>query len=157
MPNYGDATYWDDRYTQQKNTTFDWLESWNDIKDIIEKHAVQGFYEVSGNPCDDEDSMKVRAKTKVLNLGCGNSILVEDMYDEGYKQVWNMDISEVCIHQMHNRNLKARPELKWDVMDCRDLKYEDNFFDLIVDKSTIDALLCGSFAMFNVAVMLKEC
>ena len=33
--------------------------------------------------------------------------------------------------------------MKWDVMDVRDLKYEDNSFDLIVDKSTIDALLCG--------------
>ena len=42
-------------------------------------------------------------------------------------------------------------------MDCRDLKYEDEFFEMIIDKSTIDALLCGSFAYLNVAIMLKEC
>ena len=47
--------------------------------------------------------------------------------------------------------------MKWDVMDVRELKYEDGFFDLIVDKSTIDALLCGDQAYLNVAIMLREC
>ena len=47
--------------------------------------------------------------------------------------------------------------MKWEVMDVRELKYPDEMFDLIIDKSTIDALLCGNYAFFNVAVMLKEC
>ena len=47
--------------------------------------------------------------------------------------------------------------MKWDVMDCRDLTYEDEHFDLIVDKSTIDALLCGENAYLSVALMLAEC
>jgi ubiquinone/menaquinone biosynthesis C-methylase UbiE len=41
-------------------------------------------------------------------------------------------------------------------MDARDLKYKDNFFDLVIDKSTIDALLCGDFSFLNVAIMTKE-
>lgn len=68
-----------------------------------------------------------------------------------------MDISSVCIEQMKDRNLKLRPHMKWDVMDVRELKYKDGFFDLIVDKSTIDALLCGDMAYLNVAIMLREC
>ena len=44
----------------------------------------------------------------------------------------------------------------YEVMDVRDLKYEDNSFDLAVDKSTIDALLCGEDAFINVAKMIKE-
>jgi len=91
-----------------------------------------------------------------LNLGCGNSILCEDMYDQGFRQIYNMDISSVCIAQMAERN-KSRPEMKWEVMDVRELKYPTGKFDLIVDKSTIDALLCGNFAYLNVAIMLKEC
>ena len=50
-----------------------------------------------------------------------------------------------------------RPNMKWDVMDCRDLKYNDESFDLIIDKSTIDALLCGDKAYLNVAIMMNEC
>ena len=68
-----------------------------------------------------------------------------------------MDISNVCIQQMADRNKKTRPSMKFDVMDCRDLKYQNEQFDLIIDKSTIDALLCGNFAFINVAIMMKEC
>jgi ubiquinone/menaquinone biosynthesis C-methylase UbiE len=58
---------------------------------------------------------------------------------------------------MAERNKKQRPEMIWEVMDVRALNYDDEMFDLIVDKSTIDALLCGNFAYLNVAIMLKEC
>ena len=149
MPNYGEATYWDDRYNL-KNTTFDWLESWSEIKDITETNAVKG---IEGT---DEDKKKQRANVSVLNLGCGNSILPEDMYDDGYLRIDNMDISSVCIEQMKERN-ELRPHMTWKTMDARELKYPDETFDLIIDKSTIDALLCGNFAYINVAIMLKEC
>ena len=42
-------------------------------------------------------------------------------------------------------------------MDCTDMTYGDNTFDLIIDKSTIDAILCGDNADLMVAKMLKEC
>ena len=45
MPNYGDAWYWDQRYTQQKNTTFDWLEGWTDIAETVEKYAIDGLFQ----------------------------------------------------------------------------------------------------------------
>jgi hypothetical protein len=41
-------------------------------------------------------------------------------------------------------------------MDVRDLQYEDNSFDLIIDKSTMDALLCGDQSFLNTAIMTKE-
>lgn len=41
-------------------------------------------------------------------------------------------------------------------MDVRKLKYSNSSFDFIVDKSTIDALLCGENSYLNVAIMLKE-
>ena len=75
------------------------------------------------------------------------------MHDEGYRNIWNMDISEECIQEMKQK----RPDMKWEVMDARDLSYESQMFDLIIDKSTIDALLCDKFAQINLAIMLKEC
>lgn len=41
-------------------------------------------------------------------------------------------------------------------MDVRDLKYANDTFDLAIDKSTIDALLCGDHSFLNVAIMTKE-
>ena len=44
----------------------------------------------------------------------------------------------------------------YEVMDCTDLKYENNSFDVVLDKSTIDALLCGANSFLTVAQMIKE-
>lgn len=41
-------------------------------------------------------------------------------------------------------------------MDVTDLKYESNTYDFAVDKSTIDALLCGDDSFLNVAKMTRE-
>jgi hypothetical protein len=40
-------------------------------------------------------------------------------------------------------------------MDCTNMKFPSDYFDLIIDKSTIDALLCGDNAFLNTALMLK--
>ena len=56
---------------------------------------------------------------------------------------------------MSHRNF-SRKKMKYETMDCCNLKYEDNFFDIVIDKSTIDAILCGDNAFLNTALMLKE-
>ena len=137
MPNYGDKTYWEDRYKSSENTTFDWLENYSALQDII-------------------SSLNIPKETgQILNLGCGNSEFAEDMYNDGYKNIKNIDISHNVIKTMAERN-KDKEGMVYEVMDVRDLKYENNSFDLAVDKSTIDALLCGEDAFINVAKMIKE-
>ena len=42
-------------------------------------------------------------------------------------------------------------------MDVRSMRFAPNTFDLILDKSTIDALLCGESAFMNTAIMMREC
>ena len=49
IPNYGEAGYWDDRYDgEEKGQTFEWLQSWKDLKNLIEKEAVEGIYKEIG-------------------------------------------------------------------------------------------------------------
>jgi len=38
-----------------------------------------------------------------------------------------------------------------------DLQYKNESFDFLIDKGTLDALLCGDKAIMQTAVMLKEC
>jgi ubiquinone/menaquinone biosynthesis C-methylase UbiE len=135
MPEYGDPQYWDKRYQAQKDKTFDWLQDYSALKFIIER---------------------ICSKTsKILMLGCGNSILSEEMYKDGYQSIYNIDISEAVIQQMSERD-KELTLMKYEVMDCTDLKYPDGFFDTVIDKSTIDALLCGSDPFLTTAKMTKE-
>lgn len=48
---------------------------------------------------------------------------------------------------MAERNAETRPEMQFQVMDITNMnELESNSFDLAIDKSTIDALLCGEDA-----------
>lgn len=58
---------------------------------------------------------------------------------------------------MAHRNAQTRPELEWVVSDCRKMDFQNGVFDLVIDKSTMDALLCGKNSFLNVARMLRQC
>jgi ubiquinone/menaquinone biosynthesis C-methylase UbiE len=90
-----------------------------------------------------------------LILGCGNARFSEDMYDDGFHHIYNIDISSVCIKQMRERN-SHRTGMSYEVMDVCEMAYPSEFFDIAIDKSTIDALLCGDNSFYNVARMTKE-
>lgn len=91
MPNYGDPIYWEDRYNEQNSTTFDWLEDFETLKPII-------------------DEFKLDKSCKILNLGCGNSEFCENMHDDGYENIYNIDICDNVINFMKDRN-KTRKNL----------------------------------------------
>lgn len=141
MPNYGDPAYWDQRYRDQEGKTFDWLEDFDNLKPYIQK-------------------LNLPANPKVIVLGCGNAEFSEDLYDDTdlcIKDIANIDISPVVIQQMNERNQNSiRPGMIFEVGDVMDMKYRSDTFDLAVDKSTIDALLCGENSFLNVAKMTKE-
>lgn len=94
---------------------------------------------------------------KILMLGCGNADLSADMYDNGYKNITNVDFSKVVIEQMINKNGVERPEMTWQVLDITDMSvFETDTFDIVIDKSTIDSLFCTEDYILQVASMLKE-
>jgi 2-polyprenyl-3-methyl-5-hydroxy-6-metoxy-1,4-benzoquinol methylase len=91
MPNYGDPKYWEDRYNEQKDVTFDWLEDYESLKSIIYDFHLD-------------------KSAKLINMGCGNSEFCENMYDDGYHNVYNIDICENVIQNMKERN-KTREKM----------------------------------------------
>lgn len=136
MPKYGDKDYWIERYDEQDGTTYDWLEDYDSIKPIL-------------------DELNIKKESMILNVGCGNSEFSEKMYDDGYTHNYNIDICENVIQFMSERN-KNKKGLNFKVMDVLNMKFKDEIFDLVVDKSTIDALLCGTHSFMKVAQMTKE-
>ena len=42
-------------------------------------------------------------------------------------------------------------------MDVCNMSYPENFFDVAIDKSTIDTILCGENPVLNCFTFLKEC
>lgn len=49
-------------------------------------------------------SQYVRKDDNILMVGCGNSRLSEDMFDDGFTTLTNIDVSRVVVEQMVARN-----------------------------------------------------
>ena len=93
MPDYGDPKYWDERYEKSGvDNTFDWLESFQSLSGVLDQFLID-------------------KKMRILILGCGNAEFSEDLYDAGFENVINIDISSVCINQMNERNKDKRPNM----------------------------------------------
>lgn len=133
-PDYGNEQYWENRYKDEQQP-FDWYFQWKSLS----PHLSQ-FLDRSG---------------KSLVIGCGNSTMSSEMLSDGFEEIYNIDISPTVISQM-KEVYKKFPQLIWDVMDCTDLKYEDNTFQSIFDKGTIDALLCNENSKMQISKLLKE-
>ena len=77
---------------------------------------------------------------QILNIGCGNSLFSEELYDSGYKNIKNIDFSEKVIKKMRKRSSKIRPEMIYEVGDVFNMKFEGGSFDAVMDKGTLDAV-----------------
>jgi hypothetical protein len=52
------------------------------------------------------------------------------------------------IDKMRTRNV-SRPEMTWLEMDMLQLTFDDNFFDVVIDKATMDALMVDEGDVWN--------
>lgn len=84
----------------------------------------------------------IKTKDDILMIGCGNSSLSADLYDIGFKQIVNIDISHVVIKQMSQINAIKRPGMEFIQMDALSMSaFSDGKFSVVLDKGTLDALM----------------
>ncbi|WVZ85250.1 hypothetical protein U9M48_032197 [Paspalum notatum var. saurae] len=107
--------------------SFEWYAEWPDLQapllELLGAAAVAG------------------AAPEVLVPACGSSALSERLYDAGFRRVTSVDFSRVVIADMLRRHARARPEMRWRVMDITDMQFADRSFDVVLDKGGLDALM----------------
>ncbi|KAL5700404.1 hypothetical protein ACHQM5_025848 [Ranunculus cassubicifolius] len=129
---YGEPGYWDNRYSVDPGP-FDWYQKYPSLAPLL--HLYVSLHQ------------------RILVVGCGNAALSEEMVKDGYTNVINIDISSVVIHAMQNKY----PQHTYIKMDVRDMKeFQSASFDAVIDKGTLDSLLCGSNSQINATAMLEE-
>lgn len=133
MPEYGKSEYWDERY-KANDTTFDWYVSFEPLREIL--------------------TPLMRPESRILMIGCGNSRLSAQMYEAGYRNIVNIDICDVVVQQMRAR-YRDLEGMEWRTLDATKLDYPEDSFDLVIDKGTTDAILCGANSFHNVHAMNK--
>ncbi|KAI2641420.1 hypothetical protein GGS26DRAFT_3539 [Hypomontagnella submonticulosa] len=140
-------SYWHDRFTSEKS--FEWLMSSNSFMSIIEPH-LQAFSGRDHSP-------------RILQLGSGTSDLQNCFRARGYLNVTNVDYEPLAIER--GRQLEHATfgdvRTKYVVADVTQLEKDlslDLKFDVVVDKSTADAVSCGGeVAVLKMAFSVRKC
>lgn len=91
----------------------------------------------------------------VLYPGCGNSPLSEFLYKDGFKNVENIDYSQVVIDRMSS-HCDHCSRMGWHVMDATQLRFQDASFDVVLEKATLDAMMVSEKDPWNVSDRTKS-
>ncbi|CAK9266746.1 unnamed protein product [Sphagnum jensenii] len=126
LKDFGDEKYWDDFFRASKGQAFEWYGSWADLPQLLQLHC--------GLRPDQQPSLQI------LVVGCGNSALSAHMYDAGFTSIVNVDFNRRVITEMLRLHVRARPLMRWLVMDITALQFAESSFDVVVDKGSLDAL-----------------
>ncbi|OWF39956.1 methyltransferase-like protein 13 [Mizuhopecten yessoensis] len=118
--------YWDQFFQKRGTKAFEWYGEYPELCGILHKY--------------------IKPKDKLLMIGCGNSQLSENLYDVGYHNIINIDISDTVIRQMTDKNKKCRPDMKFVKMDVKKTDFLDGEFGVVLDKGTLDALMVDDSA-----------
>lgn len=77
-------------------------------------------------------------------------MLGEELFDDGYHNVHNTDISESVINLMAKHCNKCA-NLKWSTMDCRKLTFANHQFDVVIEKATIEVFFVAEKSLWSVS------
>ncbi|XP_055591887.1 eEF1A lysine and N-terminal methyltransferase homolog [Uranotaenia lowii] len=117
---FGTTDYWNNFFKKRGKKAFEWYGEYPELCGQLHK--------------------SIKTKDEILMVGCGNSKLGLDLYDVGYRQITNIDISQVVIKQMQEANKHERPEMLWYHMDATAMNFSDEKYSVVLDKGTLDAL-----------------
>lgn len=118
---FSQVEYWNTFFKKRGKRNFEWYGEYPELCGIFLKY--------------------IKVKDNVLIVGCGNSTVSMCLYDAGYRNITNIDISHIVIRQMRKINAIMRPELVYEHMDATQMVYADSTFNVVLDKGTLDALM----------------
>jgi SAM-dependent methyltransferase len=118
---FGRQEYWEGLYKEQdKSESFSWYAGWNDLEPLVSEWILPDY--------------------KVLIPGVGIDSLLTDMYDAGYEQLSAFDYAPESIAHCQHMLGADRTVVDLRTADCRDLPYDSESFDAVIDKGTLDAV-----------------
>jgi EEF1A lysine methyltransferase 4 len=155
MTDYSKLDYWEERY-EAHSDPFDWYQIYSTLKEKIgsfikttDKVLVLG----AGT-----SSKKYLFSKKILNFFILNFLaLSESMYEDGIMNITNIDYSPSVVKLMQNRYHEMGCNIQYKEMNVTDMSdLKNNEFNVIIDKGTLDSVLCGENSIPLVDKMMRE-
>ncbi|ETN70798.1 methyltransferase domain protein, partial [Necator americanus] len=121
---YACREYWNERFLEEEQ--FEWLADFDAFKHLVLPH--------------------LKLDSRILHVGCGSSQMSVQLYNMGYKNITNVDYSEVLVDSRRS----SFPNMKWICDDIRSLaSIPSGSFDVVIEKATLEALLVTEKSPWN--------
>lgn len=127
MTDFEKQSYWHDRF--QSEQSFEWLLPSSDFMEIIGPHLSH-----------------LDRSSRIMQLGFGTSDLQNHFRAAGFLNVTNIDYEPLAIARGREAERRAfgDVQMSYKVADATCLERTgDEGYDLILEKSTVDAISCG--------------
>ena len=147
---FASASAWEAYYATDDDAVEEWHSSIS--LDVIADRIIDA---------DQQQPLQNNNTTKILMVGCGTSRLPEAIWQQSANAgITLLDSSTTCVKQLQNRYGELAHYVCGDALRLsklvRDGKGNSLYFDSVVDKGLIDALLCGEGWNGPIQQLLKE-
>jgi 2-polyprenyl-3-methyl-5-hydroxy-6-metoxy-1,4-benzoquinol methylase len=102
-------------------------EHWNAIYQNKKLNAVSWFQEKPTISIDLINNLAIEKTASIIDVGGGDSLLVDYLLEEGYTNITVLDISEKAIAKAKDRLGNKADKINWIVSDILDFKSENQF------------------------------
>ncbi|KAL6746413.1 hypothetical protein V8C86DRAFT_2944014 [Haematococcus lacustris] len=136
---FAEASYWDGRYKSHPGQSFEWYRGFSSLRPLLLRYLPPS------QPC--------------LQLGMGSSQLHVDMVQlAAYQSIVSVDFALASVTQQQEA-CQGMPQLQFKHADARCLppeQFPDASFGGVLDKGTLDALMCGDTHDADTRLLLHE-
>ena len=119
--------------------TVNFKSHWENVYQLKNENEVSWYQEVPSKSLDLINSLNLTTESKIIDVGAGESRLVDNLLRLGFKNITVLDISSKSIEKTKQRLGKKSKLVKWIVSDIVDF-IPDERFDLWHDRAAFHFL-----------------
>lgn len=101
---------------------FDRKKHWETIYQTTQLNEVSWYQSTPETSLDFIKHFNVPTSAKIIDIGGGDSFLVDHLLDKGYQDITVLDISEAAIERAKKRLGERAEKVKWIVADAADFQ-----------------------------------
>ncbi len=141
---------------------FDSKKHWENIYQTKELKDVSWFQPTPETSLEFLKQFNVPTTAKIIDIGGGDSFLVDHLLDKGYQDITVLDISEAAIERVKQRLGDKAVKVKWIVADVAKFQPTEKYdfwhdraaFHFLTDEQEISNYLDGAQKSINPAGVL---
>jgi trans-aconitate methyltransferase len=114
-------------------------EHWEKVYETKQPHEVSWTQDIPKTSLDFIHSFELSKSARIIDIGGGDSKLVDHLLAEGYTDITVLDISAASLERARKRLGEKAEKVKWVIADIRDFKPAHKF-DLWHDRAAFHFL-----------------